>query len=89
MSRRWKGRHFRGTPVASLPPAPPTVWLVLSVNGQPAGPLLPLCGGAQAPGNAFPFHLTNRYKNIAILLIIKGIAIAFVNLFDYICVALK
>jgi hypothetical protein len=31
----------------------------------------------------------NGYKNIAILLIIKGIAIAFVNLFDYICVALK
>ena len=28
-------------------------------------------------------------KNIAILLIIKGIAIAFVNLFDYICIALK
>ena len=49
MSRRWKGRHFRGTPVASLPPAPPTVWLVHSVNGQPAGPSPYPCAGVHKP----------------------------------------
>jgi hypothetical protein len=54
------------------------------------GPLpLPLCGGAQAPGRVSLPPTQTEYKNIAILLIIKGIAIAFVNLFDYICVALK
>lgn len=31
----------------------------------------------------------NRYKIIAILLIVKGIAIAFVKYYDYICVAIK
>ena len=53
-----------------------------------SGPL-PLSGGGQAPGRASLPPIRTRHKNIAILLIIKGIAIAFVNLFDYICVALK
>ena len=38
-----------GTPVASLPPAPPTVWLVHSVNGQPAGPSPYPCAGVHKP----------------------------------------
>ena len=35
-----KGRHSRGTPLRASRsiPAPPTVWLVHYVNGQPAGP---------------------------------------------------
>jgi len=35
------------------------------------------------------YALPKALKKIAILLIFKGIAIAFVNLFDYICIAIK
>ena len=37
----------------------------------------------------YPPPTKNTHKNIAILLIIKGIAIAFVKYYDYICIALK
>ena len=85
-----EGKAFPGDS-GRFAPSGPSHCLARPLRERPAsGPLpLPLCGGAQAPGNAFPFHLSNKPKNIAIPLIIKRIAIAFVNLFDYICVALK
>jgi hypothetical protein len=42
--------------------------------------------GSEPPGS---YALPKALKKIAILLIFKGIAIAFVNLFDYICIAKK
>ena len=50
------------------------------------GPLpLPVSGGGDTPPQSLPSSLLNiKHKNIAILLIIKGIAIVSVRMFCYI-----
>ena len=51
----WPGTHARGTPFASLSPAPPTVSFVpASRELVSGGPLpLPVSGGGHAPGRVF------------------------------------
>ena len=57
------------------------------------GPLpLPVSGGGHVLQRLLPsrhLRLSDILKKIAILLIFKGIAIAFANLFAYICIAIK
>ena len=87
-----EGIPSRGTPLRFAPfrplPLSPSSPAVAGTCIQRAPPPA-LVRGWTSPLEGIPSPTKNRQKNIAILLIIKGIAIAFVNLFDYICIALK
>ena len=76
---------MRRTPFASLTPDPPNVSCVVFDHLSPSGPSRCPCPRVDTPPQSLPSSLLNIWhKNIAILLIVKGIAIVDVKEFYYI-----
>ena len=76
---------MRRTPFASLTPDPPNVSCVVYDHLSPSGPSRCPCPRVDTPPQSLPSSLLEiYYKNIAILLIIKGTAIVNVRDICYI-----
>ncbi len=75
---------MRRTPFASLTPAPPNVSCVVFDHLSPSGPSRCPCPRVDTPPQSLPSPLKIQYKNIAILLMVKGIAVVNVMEFCYI-----